>query len=262
VPICAGAHSAASTAADLAERFVSTPMIGRTLLQQAVPTTFGLRAATWAAGLDAAASQVEAAVAALPIQLGGAVGTQSAYGGQATAVVARCAELLGLHAGVPWHTVRVPVVTVGAALGALAGVAGKVATDVVLLAQDDIAELSEGAPGRGGSSVMPHKNNPIAAVIVRANVQRTPSLVASLLAAMPQELDRAAGSWHAEWETVSDLLRLTGSAVAWLHDCLTHLRVHDDRMLANLGDRLDSEAVDAAARRTAEVLGIRTGASS
>jgi 3-carboxy-cis,cis-muconate cycloisomerase len=131
-----------------------------------------------------------------------------------------------------------PVADLAAALGAACGVVAKVATDVVLLAQTEVAEVEEGVTGRGGSSTMAHKANPVAAVSARAAARRAPGLVAGLLSSMEAEHERAAGAWHAEWETLSDLLRATGSAAAWLRDCLENLRVHPTRMTANLSDDL------------------------
>jgi adenylosuccinate lyase len=129
----------------------------------------------------------------------------------------------------------VPVADLAGALATVAGVVGKVALDVVLLAQSEVAEVAEGSPGSGGSSAMPHKRNPAAAVQARAAARRAPGLAATLFACMEQEHERAAGAWHAEWATVSDLLTTTGSAVAWLLECLRYLQVDGDRMRANLG---------------------------
>ena len=134
----------------------------------------------------------------------------------------------------PWHTQRCRPAALAAALGVLAGVLAKVARDVTLLAQDEVGEVREGgAPGRGGSSAMPHKRNPVAAVSVLACAQRVPGLVATMLGAMAQEHERAAGAWQAEWGTLSDLLRLTGSAAAWSRDLLEGLEVDPQRMRLN-----------------------------
>jgi 3-carboxy-cis,cis-muconate cycloisomerase len=136
---------------------------------------------------------------------------------------------------VPWHTTRLPVADLAGSLGTAAGVLGKVALDLVLLAQTEVAEVAEGAAGRGGSSTMPHKRNPIAAVSARAGALRAPGLVAGLLAGMHQEHERAAGAWHAEWGAMSDLLRCTGSAACWLRDALEHLIVDAGRMRRGVG---------------------------
>lgn len=233
--LLADLRATADAAAGLASQHRDTPMVGRTLLQQAAPTTFGLKAAGWAVALDHAADRLDAAATALPVQLGGAAGTLAGYGPGAEQVLAGLAARLGLPEPVlPWHTARGPLADLAGCLGAAAGAVGKVALDLCLLSQTEVAEVREGTPGQGGSSAMPHKHNPVAAVSARAAALRTPGLVATLLTAMAQEHERAAGAWHAEWEVVTDLLRATGSAAAWLRDALEHLVVDADRMAANL----------------------------
>ena len=226
-PMLEDAGAAAARAEALAEEHADTPMIGRTLLQQAEPTTFGRKAAGWAAGISAA--NTELAAIPLPVQMGGPVGARD--DGVATLV----AQELELVPAAPWHSDRVPVARLGAALGVLTGALGKVGRDVALLSQDEIGEVREGAPG--GSSSMPHKRNPVASVALVACATRTPGLVSTLLAAMPGEHERAAGAWHAEWETVGDLLRLAGSAAAWARELLDGLEVDAERMRANLDVR-------------------------
>jgi 3-carboxy-cis,cis-muconate cycloisomerase len=166
------------------------------------------------------------------VQLGGAAGTLAGLEGAGHRVAAALAGELGLvRPELPWHTVRLPVTDLAGALGSAAGVLGKVALDVVLLAQSEVAEVREGVPGRGGSSAMAHKRNPVAAVSARAAALRAPGLVGTLLvAAQVQEHERAAGGWHAEWLTLADLLRAVGSSAAWLRDCLEHLEVDGGRM--------------------------------
>ncbi len=235
---------ASAAAAALAEQHRDTVLAGRTLLQQAVPTTFGLKAAGWLLGLEGARERLQAVRDGLPAQLGGAAGTLSAAGPDGPALLAAFAAELGLAAPVlPWHTVRLPVADLAGALGSAAGVLGKVALDVVLLAQSEVAEVAEGAPGRGGSSTMPHKRNAVAAVAARAAARRAPGLVATLLASMEQEHERAAGAWHPEWAPLADLLRTVGSAAAWTADCLGSLRVDPDRMRRNLDAAGGAEAV-------------------
>jgi 3-carboxy-cis,cis-muconate cycloisomerase len=228
--------TAADAAADLARATRDLPTAARTLLQQAVPTTFGCRAAGWMTGLDTATARLRhVRRSGLPAQLGGAAGTLASLGRAGPDVADAFARRLDLVAPVlPWHTVRTPIADLAGALGAAAGVCGKIARDVVLLAQTEVGEVSEGVEGRGGSSTMPHKRNPVAAVAVVAAATDAPALVATLLAAMAHEQERAAGAWHAEWRPCIDLLRSTGSAAAWLRDCLTHLQVHPDRMRSNL----------------------------
>jgi len=240
-PLLDDLRGCADAAARLAADHRDTVVAGRTLLQQAVPTTFGLEAAGWMVGLDGAASRLAAVAPTLPAQLGGAVGTLAAFAvtdaPPLLALVGDFACELGLAKPVlAWHTMRLPVADVAGALGAAAGVVGKVALDVVLLAQTEIGEVSEGVPDRGGSSTMPHKNNPVAAISARASALCAPGLVSTLLSSMAQEHQRAAGAWHAEWETLSQLWRSTGSAATWLRDCLDHLTVDPARMLAHLPD--------------------------
>ena len=246
--------AAVVAATGLAQRHRDTVMAGRTLLQQAVPTTFGLKAAGWALALDGARRRL--AALAFPVQLGAAAGTLAPYGGKGSAVGRALAGELGLEPVVlPWHAVRLPVADLAGGLGATAGVAAKVAVDVVLLAQTEVGEVHEGAPGRGGSSAMPHKRNPIAAVQSRAAARRAPGLVATLLACMEHEHERAAGAWHAEWAPLSDLLVSVGTAVAWLRDCLEGLVVDGARMRANLDARGTEMAAEPLAGALAPTLG-------
>jgi 3-carboxy-cis,cis-muconate cycloisomerase len=219
---------AATAAADLARTHRDTVMAGRTLLQQAVPVTFGLLAAGWLTGLRAAQEGLRRIRFAA--QLGGPAGTLAGLGPD---LPERFAAALGLTAPVlPWHTDRTRIAELAGALGTACGAVAKVARDVTLLAQTEIGEVAEGRPG--GSSSMPHKRNPVAAVSALAAAAQAPGLVATLLATMPQELQRAAGGWHAEWRPLRELLTATGSAAAWLCDCLQNLVVHPDRMRANL----------------------------
>ena len=228
--------AAADWAAALAAAHRGTLMAGRTLLQQALPVTFGLKAAGWLAGLDEAAARLEAVRATrLAVQFGGAAGTLASLGDKGLVVSGHLAAALGLAEPVlPWHTNRMRLAELAGALGAAAGAVAKPARDVVLLAQTEVAEVREGTPGRGGSSTLPHKRNPVAAVCTLACAEQAAGLVATLLGAMPQEHERAAGAWHAEWRPLAELLTATGSAVAWLRDCLEHLEVDAARMRANL----------------------------
>ncbi len=241
VPLLADAERAAVAAGALADIHRHTPMVGRTLLQQALPITFGLRAATWLAGLDAARRRLIALrESELPVQMGGPVGAR------APAVAARVAAQLGLAEPVlPWQAVRVPPVMLATALGTLAGVLAKIARDATLLAQQEVGEAAEQRdPGRGGSTAMAHKHNPVAAVSTLACAKRVPSLVATALACMEQEHERAAGAWQAEWGVHAELLSLTGSATAWGRELLESLELDPERMGANL-DRLAAAGVPA-----------------
>jgi 3-carboxy-cis,cis-muconate cycloisomerase len=248
-PLLDDLGAVAKAAARLADEHRATIMAGRTLLQQAVPIAFGLKAAGWLAGLDSAARRLEAVRdARLAAQLGGAAGTLAAMRDSGLDVLARFAGELGLAEPVlPWHTERTRIAELATALGESCGAAAKVAGDVVLLAQTEVGEVREGAGGdRGGSSAMPHKHNPVAAISALAAARQAPGLVANLLAAMEHEHERAAGAWHAEWGPLRELLRATGSAAAWLRDCLEHLEVDAPRMRANLDDAMLAERVAAA----------------
>jgi 3-carboxy-cis,cis-muconate cycloisomerase len=234
-PLSADLRGAGDACVRLIERHGDELVVARTLLQRALPSTFGLRVAGWLHGLDGAAADLRAL--RLPAQLGRAVGTLAALGDRGPAVAELLAQELRLAAPpLPWHTDRVPLGRLAGALGVTAGAAAKVARDLTLLAQTEVGEVAEGGhPGHGGSSTMPHKRNPVAAVAVLGCARRTPALVATLLAAMEQEQERAAGAWHAEWETLSQLLASTGSAIAWLRELLERLQVDPARMRANLG---------------------------
>lgn len=248
-PLLAELGAAADACAELAQSHRSTIAPGRTLLQQALPLTFGLKAATWLSGLDGAYVElVEVREHVLAVQLGGAVGTLAALGDRGLDVMADVADQLELVAPpLPWHTVRLRPARLSAALGGALGVMGKVARDVVLLAQTEIAEASEGGgEGRGGSSTMPHKRNPVGAVAVIACAQRAPGLVATMLSSMVQEHERAAGAWQAEWEPLLELLALAGSATTALRGVLDSLEPDVRRMRVDLdatGELVMSESV-------------------
>jgi 3-carboxy-cis,cis-muconate cycloisomerase len=208
-------------------------MAGRTLLQLAAPTTFGALAAGWGSALDRSHARLGELRAALPVQLGGAVGTLSVLYPKGLEVLAAFADELGLAEPVaPWHTDRTTITELAGALGASASAVAKASGDVVLLAQDEVGELQEAHPG--GSSAMAHKQNPIAAITARAAAAQAPGLVATLLAAAAPELQRGAGPWHAEWPALTGLLRATGGAAARLRSALTGLRVNADAMATNL----------------------------
>ncbi len=248
-PLLEDLAAAASAAAVLARRHRDTPMAGRTLLQQAVPVTFGLKAAGWLAGLENARRWlVEVRVERLAAQLGGAAGTLASLGDAGPQVLAAYATALGLaEPALPWHTLRGRIGELASALAVVSGAVAKAAQDIVLLAQTEVAEVREGKGG--GSSAMPHKHNPVAAICALGSARQAPGLAATLLGAMAHEHERAAGAWHAEWRPLTELLRSTGSAVAWLRQSLEGLEVDPERMRANLdatGGRLMAERVAAA----------------
>jgi 3-carboxy-cis,cis-muconate cycloisomerase len=227
--------SAAAEAARLARTHRDTSMVARTLLQQALPTTFGLTAAGWMAGLDDARLGLATRRGRMPVQLGGAGGTLAAFGDRGVALVEQLAAELGLVAPVlPWHTRRGPIADLAGALGVAAGAVAKPARDIVLLSQTEVAEVAEGRAGRGGSSALPRKRNAIAAVSTIAAARQAPGLVATILAQMEQEHERAAGAWHAEWLPLRHLFSATASAAAWLADSLATLEVDEGAMATNL----------------------------
>src|SRR5439155_20513674 len=230
---------AAAACARLAGEHRATLMAGRTLLQQALPTTFGVKAAGWLVALVEARERLAGVRSRLAVQLGGAAGTLAAFGDDGLGVLRRfAAELELAEPALPWHTDRVRTAELGAALARAAGAVEKVALDVVLLAQTEVGEVAEPAgEGRGGSSSMPHKRNPIGAVRARAAARRARGAAGVLLAAMAGEHERAAGAWHAEWQPLSDALALTGGAAASLREGLDGLEVHPDRTLAHANTR-------------------------
>ncbi len=235
--ILADLEQAAASAATLADRHRATVMAARTLLQQALPTTFGLKAAGWLTGIVEARSElIRVARTRLAVQFGGAAGTMAAVSDHGLDVARELSVELALaEPTLPWHTARARVVEVAAALGVAAGVAGKVAIDVALLAQTEVGEVSERTvAGRGASSTLPQKHNPVDAIEVLAAVRGINAQVAVLLGAMVQEHERAAGAWQAEWPAFAETLRLAGGAVFRLASLLAGLQVDPERMRHNL----------------------------
>jgi 3-carboxy-cis,cis-muconate cycloisomerase len=216
----------------LAHAHQSTVMAGRTLLQQAMPTTFGLKAAGWMRGLDDAAIAIKRVGGGLALQFGGAVGTLAGSGGRGMEVAARMGESLGLRCpDLPWHVHRGRVVELASSVALAAGAASKVATDIVLLSQSEIGEVREGVPG--GSSSMPHKQNPAGSVAVIAAARRAHALMPVFYASMSGEHERSAGGWQAEWGALSDLFLIAHAAVEGTARVLAGLRVSPERMRAN-----------------------------
>ena len=228
--VLAELDGAAAAAAALAEAHRSTPMAGRTLLQQAVPTTFGLKAAGWLVALVDTRRRLVGV--SLPAQLGGPAGTLDPE------LASRFAAELGLDEPVvPWHVHRGPVAELAATLDAAAAACAKVGLDVVLLAQTEVAEVSEDVGG--GSSSMPHKRNPTAAVLARA-CARIVHANSGLVTAGDYEHERAAGAWQAEWPALSTALAFAGGAAAAARRSLDGLEVHADRMRANMTEALSA----------------------
>ena len=232
---------AARACAELTELHRGTVMTARTLLQQAVPTTFGAKAAGWLVGLVEARRRLLEVRDALPAQLGGAAGTLAAFGDKGEEVLQLYAETLGLREpAVPWHTLRLPVAELGGALAGTAGAAAKIAGDVVLLAQTEVGEVAEAEPG--GSSTMPHKQNAVAAVLALACERHARANAGILLEGLVGEHERSVGGWHAEWHALTTALAATGGAVSAVERSLTGLRVDVDRMRANIDPGTLAEA--------------------
>jgi 3-carboxy-cis,cis-muconate cycloisomerase len=235
--ILAEVDGVALACARLADAHRKTIMAGRTLLQQALPITFGLKAAGWlVAVLEARRQLLTACESRLAAQLGGAAGTLASLGPPGIRVLQEFARELDLaEPVVPWHTARLRIAELGSVLALASGIMYKLALDVVLLTQTEVAEAAEPSEGgRGGSSTLPHKRNPVGSVLAAACARRVPPLAETLQAAMAQEHERAAGAWHAEWETLSDALALTGGAAAAMREVMEGLEVRPDRMRENL----------------------------
>ena len=238
--------AAAAAAAELAREHQSTLMIGRTLLQQAVPVTFGVVAAGWLAGLDAAIEGLTwVRNTRLAAELGGAAGTLASLGADGVRVKALLAEELRLaDPPLPWHSERLRIIDVGMAMARATAALSKIARDVTLLAQTEVAEAAEGAgaragnaagaPRRGGPSAMPNKGNPVAAVAILGCARQVPGLLATLVASAEQEHQRAAGAWHAEWQPFGQLLQVASSAASWGSELLGGLEIDTGKMGANL----------------------------
>ncbi|MBP0619813.1 3-carboxy-cis,cis-muconate cycloisomerase [Cupriavidus consociatus] len=223
--------------AALATAHRATPMVARTWLQHALPTTFGCKAAGWLDALRRDLVRLDAARAqAHALQFGGAAGTLASLGDAAPNVAAALARELGLAVPVlPWHAHRDRVVEVATTLGMLTGTLGKMARDISLLMQTEVAEVAEPAgPGRGGSSTMPHKRNPVGCAAVLTASVRVPPLVATMLSGMVQEHERALGGWQAEWDTLPQIVTLAAGALRQMGEVVAGLQVDAARMRANL----------------------------
>jgi 3-carboxy-cis,cis-muconate cycloisomerase len=221
----------------LAEAHAATPMTGRTLLQAALPITFGLKAANWLLSVQAARARLEReAGSALALQFGGATGSRAGLDGKGAAVAARLAAELGLaNPPLPWQARRDGVAGLGASLAILTGALGKIARDVSLLAQNEVAEAFEPrVAGRGGSSAMAHKRNPTGCQITLSAALRAPGLAATLLSALPAEHERGLGGWQAEGPVLAELFLLAHGALAALLPVVEGLEVDADAMARNL----------------------------
>jgi 3-carboxy-cis,cis-muconate cycloisomerase len=231
----------------LVEAHRDTQMVARTLTQHAVPTTFGLKAATWLDGLLAAGEDGDRLV--FPAQFGGAAGTMAATvelaagsgaadpARTAVGIAEQAALTLGLTPTVPWHTTRGPMTRLGQSAIQCTNIWGTIANDVLTLSRPELGELSEGTPG--GSSTMPHKRNPVLAALVRRAALVAPSLGATMNLASTEAVDeRAGGAWHAEWSTIATLGRDTVTAASQMTELLAGLEVHADRMAETLASSM------------------------
>jgi 3-carboxy-cis,cis-muconate cycloisomerase len=219
------------------KRHRNTLMVGRTWLQHALPITFGLKAAGWLAAITRDRQRLkEIRPRVLELQFGGAAGTLASLGSQGIAVAVELAQGLGLEpSAAPWHSQRDRVAEVATTLGLLVGTLGKIARDVSLCMQTDVAELAEpAAPGRGGSSTMPHKRNPVGCATALSAAVRVPGLVSTVLAAMPQEHERGLGGWQVEWNTLPEIAMLAAGALDRMTEVIAGLEVDSQRMRANL----------------------------
>jgi 3-carboxy-cis,cis-muconate cycloisomerase len=223
--------------ANLAKKHRDTAVVARTWLQHALPMPFGLKLAEYAAALHRSRTRLlRLRSEALALQFGGAAGTLAALRDKGLLVADRLARELNLPLPeAPWHTHRDRIADVAAVLAILSGSCGKIARDVSLLMQTDVAEAFEPAgEGRGGSSTMPHKRNPVAAAVALSAATMAPNLAATIFAAQVQEHERSAGPWHAEWPTLPMLLLVTSGALAAIVDIAEGLEVDAARMRVNL----------------------------
>jgi 3-carboxy-cis,cis-muconate cycloisomerase len=232
--VLASMGAVAAECARQADAHRSTVLAGRTLLRQAVPTTFGAKAAGWlVAVLEARQSLARIRTDRLAVQLGGAAGTLAPLGGDGLAVQKRFAQELGLQQPlVPWHTNRVRVAELGSALAVAAGALAKIGLDVALLGQTEVGEARPS--GEGASSTMPQKRNPIGSAISIACARQVSAHASTLIGALPQEHERGLGGWHAEWPAISGALAFTGGAAEGARRALEELDVDPERMQANL----------------------------
>jgi 3-carboxy-cis,cis-muconate cycloisomerase len=215
----------------------ATLVVARTWMQQALPTTFGFKVAGWLDAIDRHRARLsETQERCLLLQFGGAVGTMAALGARGLDVAANLSKELQLPLPeIPWHSHRDRMAEIATTLGLVCGTLGKIARDISLHTQTEVGEVFEpSADGRGGSSTMPHKRNPVTSAVVLSAAARVPALVGTMLAAMVQEQERGLGGWHAEWETLPDIVRLTAGALHHLTTTASELEIDPERMRQNL----------------------------
>jgi 3-carboxy-cis,cis-muconate cycloisomerase len=227
----------AAALAVLATKHRSTIIVGRTWMQQALPTTFGAKVAGWLDAIDRHRGRLgETQRRALVLQFGGAVGTLAALGSRGTEVAKHLAEEVALGVPeIPWHSHRDRMAEVATALGLCVGTLGKIAKDISLHSQTEVAEVFEPAEkGRGGSSTLPHKRNPVTSAVALSAAVRVPGLVSTMLTAIAQEHERGLGGWHAEWETLPQIVSLSAGALHQMAELVPKLKIDADRMRENL----------------------------
>jgi 3-carboxy-cis,cis-muconate cycloisomerase len=220
-----------------AQRYAAVPLAGRTWLQHATPVTLGMKIAGWLGAVTRSRQRLsELKPRLLVLQFGGASGTLAALGEQALPIARALAEELQLTLpDQPWHTQRDRVVEFAAVLGLIAGSLGKLGRDISLLMQTEAGEVFEpSAPGKGGSSTMPHKRNPVGAAVLIGAATRVPGLLSTLFSAMPQEHERSLGLWHAEWETLPEICCLVSGSLQQALLIAQGLEVDAERMARNL----------------------------
>ncbi|WP_445115827.1 3-carboxy-cis,cis-muconate cycloisomerase [Acinetobacter sp. WZC-1] len=230
-------HQAYAVALQLTEKYRNQVMIGRTWLQQALPVSFGFKTARWASVFSRDLQRLaEMKPRVLTAQLGGAVGSLASLTVHGTAVVEAYAAELNLAVPVcSWHGERDRIAEIASTLAIIVGNTGKMARDWSLMMQTEIAELSEpAAPGRGGSSTMPHKRNPVAAASILAAANRVPALLSGIYAGMVQEHERGLGGWHAEWLALPEIFQLCAGALTRTVDVLQGMEIHPENMARNL----------------------------
>ena len=242
----------------LARQHRTTAFVARTWLQHALPMPFGLKLAEYAAALARSRTRLRRLrETTLALQFGGAAGTLAALGNAGLAVAERLAQELGLPLPeAPWHTHRDRIADAASVLAIISGTCGKIARDISLLMQTDVAEAFEpSGAGRGGSSTMPHKRNPVAAASILAAATMAPNLAASIFAAQVQDHERSAGPWHAEWPTLPSLMLVTSGALAAIVDVAEGLEVDVARMRTNLDATSGLIMAEAVAMALAEKVG-------
>ena len=244
--------------AELATKHRSTIVVGRTWMQQALPTTFGAKVAGWLDAVDRHRERLgETRRRALVLQFGGAVGTLAALGGRGADVEENLAEELALGLPkIPWHSHRDRVAEVATTLGLCVGTLGKIAKDISLHSQTEVAEVFEPPKkGRGGSSTMPHKRNAVASVAVLSAAVRVPGLVNTMLTSMVQEHERGLGGWHAEWETLPEIVSLSAGALGQMAEVVPKLEIDAERMRENLESTRGLIFAEAVSMALAEEMG-------